>query len=371
MTAAPTASGGNSRLGTAVRAARRLVFYPAAALALPTLSAGVGLAVMLVVVAALGFPPGVVAPAFIGAVMGDAERLSATLLLACPLMIIGTGLALSFRCGVWNIGADGQYLVGALAGAATAPYVGGWPSAAALGACLLAGVAAGGLWAAVAALLQYSRGVPDVLATILLNFVAIQVLSIVVRGPLADPLSADRDTTAAIPAAAEIPLLYGPGGLHAGIALAVFLAAMLSVFLSRTTWGLRTRIVGLNPIAARFARIPVAAYACGAFVASGAMGGLAGAVEVCGNTHYLTGAYSAGYGYTAIAVALLAGLRPLGVIPAALFFAALESGSRGMQKMPQAGLQDFPTVLTFAAQGVVLLVSVLAARRALERREAA
>lgn len=136
----------------------------------------------------------------------------------------------------------------------------------------------------------------------------------------------------------------------------------LWLFLSRTTWGLRTRIVGANPVAARFANIPVSAYATGTFVASGALAGLAGAIELAGNTHYLTASYASGYGYTAIAVALLGRLHPLGVLPAALFFAALEAGARGLQKMPIEGLRDFPTALTYVAQGVVLLMTVLLSR---------
>lgn len=328
------------------------------ALASPIAAASAGLAVMLVVVTAFGYSPALVARTFGSAVAGGFDRVAATLLLACPLLIIGLALTLAFRGGVWNIGAEGQYLLGALGAAAAAR---GWPgaAAAALPIALVSGLLLGGAWAGVAAALKRYRRVPDVLGTILLNFVAVQLFAVAVRGPLVDPASSDRDTTAALPGAFELPLLDRASGLHVGVIGAALLAPAIGLFLSHTTWGLRTRIVGANPTAARFARIPADAYAFGTFVVSGSLAGLAGAIELTGNTHYLTAAFSSGYGYSAIAVALLARLHPLGVVPAALFFAALETGARGLQKMPVEQLQDFPTVLVYVAQGVVILVTVL------------
>lgn len=321
-----------------------------------------GLLVMLGVVATFGYDALDVARAFGAAVGGSWDRFAAVLLVACPLMVIGLALTLAFRCGVWNIGAEGQYVLGAVAAAAAARVLGRGPGLVALPAVLAAGLAGGAVWAGVAAVLKRYRGVQEVLSTILLNFVAIQVAAIVVRGMLVDASSADRDTTPAISAAAELPMLYPAAGLHAGILIAIGLAPLLWVFLERTTWGFRTRAVGLNPVAAGLARIPVGRFGVGTFVASGALAGLAGAVELSGNTHYLTASYGSGYGYTAIAVALLARLEPMGVVPAAIFFAALETGVRGLQKSPDPSLAGFPTVLTLVAQGVVILATVILTR---------
>lgn len=333
-------------------------------------AAGMGLVVMVVVVGAFGYDPLVVARAFGSATLGGAGPIADLLLVACPLIVIGLGLTLAFRCGVWNIGAEGQYLLGSAAAAWAALMVGRWPSVVALPVVIGFAIGAGAVWAGVAGWLRQRRGVQEVLSTILLNFVAAQLLSILVRGPLVDPASSDRDSTALISSAASLPMLSRSLQLHAGIVVAVLLAPAMWFFLARTTWGFRTRVVGANPIAARFAWIPAGRYSAWTFAASGAFAGLAGAIELCGNTHYLTAGYSSNYGYTAIAVALLARLQPWGVVPAALFFAALETGVRGLQKSPDPGLRDFPTVLTMVAQGVVILATVMLTRVRLGGRSA-
>jgi len=331
-------------------------------LAASVLSAGISLVVMVLVVGAFGYDPVLVGRAFVTAVVGGAGPMADLLLVACPLVIIGLAVTLAFRCGVWNIGAEGQYLLGSAAAAWAAVLVAAWPRGAALPIVLTFAIVAGAAWAGVAAWLRHARGVQEVLSTILLNFVAVEVLSMIVRGPLVDPASTDRDTTALIARSAALPMISRQLQLHSGIVLAALLVPVMSFFLSRTTWGYRTRVVGANPIAAGLAWIPVERYAAATFCSSGALAGLAGAIELCGNTHYLTAESSSGYGYTAIAVALLARLQPWGVIPAALFFAALETGVRGLQKSADLGLRDFPTVLTMVAQGVVILATVLLTR---------
>lgn len=326
-----------------------------------TLAAAAGLAIMLGVVAAFGYPPAAVARGFLRASLGGGDRIAATLLASSPLMLTGLAVCIAFRCGVWNIGAEGQYLLGALASAALGVHASGWPAWLALPTTLLAAACAGAIWAGLAAWLKLARGVQEVLATILLNFVAIQAVAMAVRGPLADPTGAARDSTPDVAAACRLPLLASRAGLHAGILIALFAAAVMWFFLAHTTWGLRIRIVGGNPIAARFARLPVARYAAATFLLSGAIAGLAGGVELTGNTYYLTANYGAGYGYTAIAVAMLARLSPLGVVPAALFFALLDTGVRGLQNVDIPGLEAFPTTLTFVAQGIVVLMIALLA----------
>lgn len=324
-------------------------------------AAAAGMAVLLCVTWYFGYPPVAVMRAFVQSVAGGTDRLSATLLVACPLLLTGLGVCVAFRCGVWNIGAEGQYLVGALAACAVGIHLGAWPAWVAAPLTLLAGVAAGAIWAGLAAWLKLIRRVQEVLSTILLNFVAIQLVAIMVHGPLADPLSAQRDTTSSIVAAARLPLLSSRHGLHAGVVIALLAAIGAWFFLRHTVPGLRLRIVGANPIAARLARLPVTRYAATAFLLSGALAGLAGAIELAGNSYYLTARYGAGYGYTAIAVAMLARLSPAAVVPAALFFAILDTGVRGLQHADLEGAASFPTTLTFAAQGaVVLLVAWLA-----------
>ncbi len=313
-------------------------------------------------VAALGYSPASAARGLLTAVFGGANRIAAVLLVACPLLLTGLAVCAAFRCGVWNIGAEGQYLVGALAAAAVGALADSWPVWIAIPAVLAAAVIAGAVWAWIAAWLKLTRGVQEVLSTILLNFIALQIVNIAVRGPLTDPSSLSRDTTAEIARASRLPLLTAEGGLHVGILFAVLAAVALWFFLAHTVAGLRIRIAGANPIAARRAGLRVTRYVAASFLISGALAGLAGGVELSGNSHYLTAGYGAGYGYTAIAIALLARLSPLGVIPAALFFAALDVGVRGLQFVEAPGFESIPTALTYVAQGTVVLAVALLAR---------
>ncbi|MCG3127033.1 MAG: hypothetical protein CHACPFDD_01890 [Phycisphaerae bacterium] len=336
------------------RAARDLLFAATAV--------GVAAVAMAFTVAVLGFDPLRLGPAFLDGALGNAYRLGSTLALACPLCLLGVACALAFRGGVLNIGAEGQYLIGALTAAAVGPRLAGLEPWVGVAVLLAAGVLGGAAWALLAALLKLGRGVPEVLSTILLNFVALRLLEFIVRGPLVDEQSIDRESTAAIASAAILPQVWTAGGLHAGVLIALGAAVLLQFVVSRSTFGFRLRALGANPIASRYAGISTASLTAMLMGLSGGLAGLAGAVEISGTHHYLTTSFAAGYGYTAIAVALLARLAPFGVVPAALFFAAIETGTRGMQKLPEQAMQSFPTVMKFVAQGVVVLVIVLLTR---------
>lgn len=259
-------------------------------------------------------------------------------------------MALSFRAGVWNIGAEGQLLAGALVATALAtraplPQL---PGLAATGT-LLAGALGGAALAAVAGLLRATRGVSEVISTILLNFVAVQLVAFAVHGPLQEAAGAYPQSDA-LPAAAQ---LARAGRIHAGVGLAVLLAGVVHLALARTAIGFRWRAAGLSEVGARFAGIDPERAKLAALVAAGALAGVAGAGEVAGVTGRLYEGLSGGIGYTAIAVALLAGLRPLAVVPAALFFGALEAGAGAMQR--DAGV---PSVVTEIVQGAVILLSL-------------
>lgn len=333
----------------------------AAAIGRTAIVLAAGPAALLAVALAVGLPPVAVFRALASGALGGLERFSATLLVFAPLLVTSLGVSVAMRCGVWNIGAEGQYLLGALAAAAIGVSAGGLPAWLAIPAVLLGAALAGAAWAGIAAWLKLARGVQEVLSTILLNFVAIQCVAIAVHGPLTDPRSTTGDTTAAVAEVARLPLLASRGGLHAGLLLALAAAIALWYLLAHTTIGLRIRIVGANPIAARFAHLPIGRYAWMTFLLSGALAGLAGGIELSGNAHYLTASFGAGYGYTAIAVAMLARLSPVACVPAALFFAALDVGVRGLQSADSLGAATLPSSLTFLVQGTAVLMAALMA----------
>jgi len=276
---------------------------------------------------------------------------SATLVRATPLVLTGLAVALAFRAGVWNIGADGQLLVGAAAAAAVSLAWGVGLGRLVLPLALAAGVTAGAAWAGIAAVLRSRFGVLEVITTIMLNFVALYLVAFLVRGPLQEPTHAYPQSDV-IPAVARLPVLIRGTRLHWGFVAALVAAVVMAWVLRRTAAGFRVRAVGQNADAARMAgRIDVARVAGRVLLVSGALAGLAGALEVTGVTFALYEDISPGYGYTAIAVALLAGLDPVGVIATGILFGGLESGALAMQR--DAGV---PAVVVAVVEAVVVLV---------------
>jgi simple sugar transport system permease protein len=283
--------------------------------------------------------------------------LSSTLVRATPLLLAGLGVALAFRAGIWNIGADGQLLAGAAAATAVGLWLTDTPSLVAIPVLLTAGAFAGLCWAAIAEVLRRGRGVLEVISTIMLNFVALHLVGFLVHGPLQEPLGVYPQSPA-IDEAARLPKLLPNTRLHAGFALALVAAPLMWWWLRSTAAGFRVRAVGANPSAARIAgRIDVAKVSGLAFLASGAFAGLAGGVEISGVTFALYENLSAGAGYTAIVVALLGRLNPLGVVIAAVIFGALESGALAMQR--DAGV---PSVVVTAVEATLILLLLMGER---------
>lgn len=279
---------------------------------------------------------------------GDLYAVSETLTRTTPLLFTGLGVALAFRCGVWNIGAEGQFLTGAVAVMAALRV---WqPGAAWIGIpfLLLAGGAAGAFWAAIPALLLQYRRVPEVISTIMLNFIALQFFSWAIRGPLQESLHRYPQSDE-VPASLHLWRFLPPTRLHAGFYLALLTMGAVSVLLYRTVLGFQIRATGQNSRAARYAGIPASRTILLAMLLSGALSGLGGAVELTGVTFRLFEPFSPGYGYTAIAVALLGGLNPYWVGAAALLFGALDAGSGSLQRI--AGI---PSVMVSVVQAVVL-----------------
>lgn len=264
--------------------------------------------------------------------MIDLSLLADTLVRATPLIIAGLAVALAFRGGVFNIGAEGQLLVGAVAGTTVALWTGEALGSAALVLALVAATIAGAAWAAIAAELKRRFHVLEIISTIMLNFIAIHLVSFLVRGPLQEPQRIYPQTQS-IAEAARLPLILPGTRLHGGLVVAVALALLIAWVLRSTAAGFRIRAVGIAPRAAFSAgRINVSRTSYVVFLVSGGLAGLAGGVEVTGVTFALYENISPGYGYTAIAVALIAGLNPVGVIVSGIFFGTLETGAIALQR---------------------------------------
>lgn len=286
--------------------------------------------------------------------LGSSYGLSETVVRSCPLLLTGLAVSFAFRCGVWNIGAEGQFLAGAFAAAWAAPWLAPLPGGLGAPITLGVGILAGALWGGLAALLKVWRNAQEVITTIMLNFVAIQLVSYAVHGPLMEDAGQFPQSNP-IQEGLRLTRWLPSTRIHTGVFLSLVLVVGVYILLFHTVFGFRVRAVGVNPTATRAAGINVPAAMVGAMGVSGAIAGLAGAVELTGVTYRLYEDFGGGYGYTAIAVALLGRLSPSGVLLSALLFGALETGASAMQRTANVS-----AVLVYVIQALVLLFVVSA-----------
>ena len=320
------------------------------------LPAGVAIAFAGVVTALLlalgGFSPFLAARALLGGAFGSVDAvLSFTLVSSVPLILAGLAVALAFRAGVWNIGAEGQLYAGAIAAVWVGLTFTALPALVLIPLVLVSAAVAGAVWAAVPAFMKLRLGVGEVITTILMNFVGIYAAAYAVHGPLQEARGVFPQTDQ-IAEAARLPILVGGSTLHAGFALALVISGLLALLFRRSRLGFQIRAVGASREAARISgRIDTGRVVLVSFLASGAIAGLAGGVEVAGVTYALYEGLSPGWGYTAIAVALLAGLDPVAVVLAGVLFGALDAGAGAMQR--DAGI---PAVWVGVVEALIILV---------------
>lgn len=346
-----------------LRLVGRAVARAAVAVALPAAAVAIALACGAVLLALNGFDGADVVNVMILGVFQDFRSVTEILLKAVPLILIGAGLCVAFRCNMWNIGAEGQLYAGAVSATLIGISFEGLSPWLYVPAVLVAGALGGAIWGGIAGFLKVRFQASEIVTTIMLNYIALIGTSWLVTGPM-------RDARAAYPQSARlfreawVPDLIAGTRLHVGILVAVALALVLYVFLYRSSAGYAVRVVGINPHAARYAGMNAGRNMMAAMCISGGMAGLAGAFEVAGVTHRLYQNISPGYGFEGIAVALLAGNNPLGAILSGGLFAVLRSGSELMQITSQV-----PQVLVSIIQGIVILsVVAFAAIRIWPRR---
>ena len=280
---------------------------------------------------------------------------------AAPYMLAGVGVALCFRGNVANMGSEGQIAMGGLAASVVALIGAGALGPAVLPAALIAGVLGGAAWAAIAAAINLTRGVHEVLVTLMMNFIAWLIVAEFLHGPLGE-IDAGFPQTPMFENVAWLPKLVARTDLHIGIVIAVLAAVVAHVVLWRTVTGFRWRLAGASDKASHYAGVSRARSVFGLMLVSGVLSGIAGAIEVLGVHYRLIEGFSLGFGFNAIAIALLATLKPLWVIPAALFFAFLETGALSMQR--QIGI---PSSLVLVIQGLSLIFVLCAIGRGARR----
>ena len=289
---------------------------------------------------------------------GNFNRLYNTITRAIPLLLVAVGICIAFRGGVINIGAEGQLFMGAVA--VTAVSVGindALPALIHVPLLLVAGFGAGAIWGTIPGYLKARFSVNEILSTVMMNQIAIQLLLYLLSGPLIDPREIELGTripqSARLPEVAWLGRLVPPTRLHSGLFIAIIAAFVVYLLLWRTPLGYRVRAVGLNKDASKYAGISVPLYITLSLTLSGGLAGLAGMVEVTGVTHRMVEGFAVGYGFSGIVVALFGRLHPLGAIPSAFFFGALLTGAEQMQRTIQV-----PSATMIALQGLVVIFVV-------------
>jgi general nucleoside transport system permease protein len=267
-----------------------------------------------------------------------------------PLILIATGLAIGFRANVWNIGAEGQLTIGAIFGAGVALAFWGDEGFWILPLMFVAGALGGMLWAAIPAFLKTKFEVSEILTSLMLTYVATLVLSILVHGPWRDPEGFNFPQSRLFTEAAILPVILEGTRLHVGALVALFAAAAAWVLLSYTVTGFQIKVVGQAPMAARFAGFSQKRTLWFTLLLAGALAGIAGMIEVAGPIGQLTPQLTPGYGFTAIIVAFLGRLNPIGIVLAGLVMAISYIGGENAQvyaQLPQAATGVFQGMLLF------------------------
>jgi simple sugar transport system permease protein len=260
---------------------------------------------------------------------GSVRAIGRTLEKATPLIFSGLAVAFAFKAGLFNIGAQGQLLFGAITAAAIGFGIQGLPAIIHIPLALLGGAVAGGLYASIAGVLKAYRGAHEVIVTIMLNYIAINITDYLSDGPWKD--TSPGNVVARTPEIMESARIPNIGGIPFGFFLAILAAVVVWWLLSKTTVGFEIRTVGLNPHAARYAGIKVAQTIVLTMVISGMLAGLGGAVETMGVVYRYQPGFNIGLGFDGITVAMLGKTNPFGVIPAALLIGAMKAGSAEMQ----------------------------------------
>ena len=319
------------------------------AVASPVLALAITVVIGVLIFTALGLDPRRGLQMFFYEPIKDARALGELSIKATPLLLIGLGLSVCFRANVWNIGAEGQFILGTIGASSVAMHATADSSSSLVLPVLLAGTAAGALWAGVTALLRDRFNASEILVSLMLVYVAEQVLSYLVQGPWKDPHGYNFPQTITFLAQTRVPLLFAGSRANWGIVIALVSTVLAWLFVHKTHAGYRLEVGGLAPRAARYAGFSSRSALWTALLVSGGMSGLAGALEVTGPVGQLTTHVPLGYGFAAIIVAFVGRLEPIGVTLSSILMSMFYIG--GELSQSRLGL---PKSITGVFQGLLL-----------------
>ncbi len=313
----------------------------------PVASVLLALIVGAVIILCLGKNPLEGYAAMIQGSLGDASKIGKTLERACPLIFTSLAAVFAYKCGVFNLGGEGQFIMGGCA-AATVTLTLGTDGVPALALALLAGIVAGGIWGLLPGIMKITRGLNEMITTIMLNYIALYFMEYLYKNVFSDQ---GLPQTAAMPKAAH---LIDVGVAHAGVLLAIIVGLLVWYLVFRTSFGFKIRAVGMSPTAAKVNGFPVNRLILLAFIISGAIAGLGGSVELFGRTPFrLAEGFGSGFGFDGVAIALIAQLNPVASILVALLFGMLSTGGTMMQSVI-----GVPTAIVDIIRGLIIIFAV-------------
>lgn len=323
-------------------------------LVIPFAAIIVSFAIGGILIAMVGVNPIEAYKAFFYGIFGNRVNIGNVLSVATPLMLTGLGIAFAAKCSTFNIGAEGQLYIGAIFATWVGIKFGSLPIGILLPLIILAGFVGGGLWGFVPGYLKAKYSVNEIVLTVMMTEIAIQLVSWLTRGPMLDPLSFGLPQSAQLADAARLPLLMKGTRLHSGFLIALSCVFIINIILTRTSFGFRVRAVGYNSRSAQYAGMNVVSSITMAMLISGGLAGIAGAIEVAGVHYRLMDGISPGYGYTGIVVSLLGKGNPFGVAISAILFSALQSGADAMQRRVAV-----PIHLAQVIQGLTIMLVII------------
>jgi simple sugar transport system permease protein len=330
-------------------------------LIVPLLATVAALAVGMVVIATAGIDPWTGIKALLYGAFGTPARVGVTITNATPLILAGLAVALPFRCGLLNIGGEGQVYMGALAATVVALGLHGLPWAVHMPLVIVSGFAGGAAWGAVPGWLRARLKLNELITTIMLNYVAFWIVSYLVHTVMKDPNGGGYPWSVQIPESAVLPMILSQYRINLGIVLAVGLVAVTAFVLWRTCFGFEMRAVGSSPLSSRLAGINIERTTVLTLALGGGLAGLAGLTEVMGVQHRLSDFFSPGYGFDGLVVALVGQSNPVGVLVTALFFGALRNGvesasrSTGLPESIAQLLQALTLLFVIGSNSVVFV----------------
>ncbi|PLV58701.1 ABC transporter permease [Thermotoga sp. KOL6] len=316
----------------------------------PFFSVIIALLVAAVVIIAIGQNPFIAYKAMIEGAFGNLQALADTIIKTTPLILTGLSVGFGFRAGLFNIGAEGQMIIGAIFATVVGINMRGIPPTLAIPVTMLAGMIGGALWAAISGYLKAKTGAHEVVTTIMLNWIATYISSYLITGPLA--VGSGTPKSPEIAPSAKLPPIVTVGALEmtSGIAISIIAAIVMYIILEKTKTGYEVKATGFNPYAAEYGGINISKNIVMCMAISGALAGLAGALEVMGLHHRFLGTLSGGKGFDGISIALIGQNHPIGIIFASFLIASLRTGSSNMQFV------GVPKHIVTIIQGIVIFL---------------